>query len=338
MGGARGGEGGVKTCQQKFIRARTKSVLKKLERSCISTQDAAAFLAAKFFTRPEIVGRHLPAFVEFCKATVQDASADDFLQMGCLKAVAAIYKMGKREDLLQFTPGLLSMVVGQGYKDNRSALLRKLSLKLIQRLGLNFLKTKVAPWRYQRGSRSLTMNLKPEAKGEAEDTKRAKVESTAEDEDEEDYDVPEEIEDVIEQLLVGLRDRDTLVRWSAAKGVGRVTNRLPKELADDVVGSLLQLFSFRETDSAWHGGCLAIAELGRRGLLLPARLPEVVQVGRQDTSDDSIKISVLFCPFSVAGAPQGACLRRAEGQLLRGLSYPRRRLLRLLVTSARLRS
>ena len=31
-----------------------------------------------------------------------------------LKAVAAVYKMGKREDLLGFTPGLLSMVIGQG--------------------------------------------------------------------------------------------------------------------------------------------------------------------------------------------------------------------------------
>ena len=54
-------------------------------------------------------------------------------------------------------------------------------------------------------------------------------------------------------------------------GVGRVTSRLPKELADDVVDSLLQLFSLRETDGAWHGGCLALAELARRGLLLPQR-------------------------------------------------------------------
>ena len=50
-----------------------------------------------------------------------------------------------------------------------------------------------------------------------------------------------------------------------------MTSRLPKELADDVVDSLLQLFSLRETDSAWHGGCLALAELARRGLLLPLR-------------------------------------------------------------------
>lgn len=51
-------------------------------------------------------------------------------------------------------------------------------------------------------------------------------------------------------------------RWSAAKGVGRVTGRLPKELADEVVGSVLELFSPRESDGAWHGACLALAELG----------------------------------------------------------------------------
>lgn len=51
--------------------------------------------------------------------------------------------------------------------------------------------------------------------------------------------------------------------------------RLPKELADEVLGSILGLFSAFEADSSWHGGCLAIAELGRRGLLLPSRLPDV---------------------------------------------------------------
>lgn len=76
----------------------------------------------------------------------------------------------------------------------------------------------------------------------------------------------------------GLKSTDGVVRWSAAKGIGRVTSRLPKQLADEVAGSILELFSPREPDSAWHGGCLTLAELGRRGLLLPERLPEVVPV------------------------------------------------------------
>ena len=35
---------------------------------------------------------------------------------------------------------------------------------------------------------------------------------------EDSYDVPEDIEEVLGLLLRGLRDKDTVVRWSAAKG------------------------------------------------------------------------------------------------------------------------
>ena len=56
--------------------------------------------------------------------------------------------------------------------------------------------------------------------------------------------------------------------------IGRVTGRLPRELADEVVASIMELFTITETDGAWHGGCLALAELGRRGLLLPHRLAD----------------------------------------------------------------
>ena len=37
-------------------------------------------------------------------------------------------------------------------------------------------------------------------------------------ENEEDYDIPDEIEEVIEYLLEGLRSVETVIRWSAAKG------------------------------------------------------------------------------------------------------------------------
>jgi hypothetical protein len=68
------------------------------------------------------------------------------------------------------------------------------------------------------------------------------------------------------------------VRWSAAKGIGRITMRLPELFGDDVIAAVLELFSDPDDDSAWHGGCLALAELSRRGLLLPDRLPAVFPI------------------------------------------------------------
>ncbi|AQK64707.1 Tubulin-folding cofactor D [Zea mays] len=71
---------------------------------------------------------------------------------------------------------------------------------------------------------------------------------------------------------------DTIVRWSAAKGIGRITACLTPALSEDVLSSILQLFSPGEGDGSWHGGCLALAELARRGLLLPSSFPDVVPV------------------------------------------------------------
>jgi hypothetical protein len=44
------------------------------------------------------------------------------------------------------------------------------------------------------------------------------------------------------------------------------------------VEQLFALFDDNETDSSWHGGCLALAELCRRGLLLPERLAKYTPI------------------------------------------------------------
>lgn len=49
-------------------------------------------------------------------------------------------------------------------------------------------------------------------------------------------------------------------------------------MGDDVVRAVIELFSPNETESTWHGGCLTIAELSRRGLLLPDRLKDVFPI------------------------------------------------------------
>ncbi|XP_053309176.1 tubulin-specific chaperone D [Spea bombifrons] len=239
-------------------------------------RDAAAVLVSKFVTRPDVKQKRMADFLNWCLSTLSKAT---YLTMegtvtmdGMLQALAQLFKHGKREDCLPHASAVLSALDSCRLSDSNQTILRKLGTKLVQRLGLTFLKTKVAKWRYQRGSRCLAANLL-----QSPSDTQAPEPSHSPEEDEE-YDIPEEIENIVEQLLVGLKDKDTIVRWSAAKGIGRLTGRLPKELADDVVGSVLDCFSFQETNNAWHGGCLALAELGRRGLLLPSRLPDVVPV------------------------------------------------------------
>lgn len=163
------------------------------------------------------------------------------------------------------------------------AVIRKFFVKITQRIGLAFFKEKVAKWRYQRGKRVLVENVMKE-NGSAPANGSSGVQKacqTAQEDEDEDANIPEEIEDIIEQLLTGLKDRDTIVRYSAAKGIGRITNRLPIDMAEDILSSILELFQFVEDDSAWHGGCLAVAELGRRGLLLPKQLDKVVPIIRK---------------------------------------------------------
>ena len=60
--------------------------------------------------------------------------------------------------------------------------------------------------------------------------------------------------------------------------MGRITQRLDKELAEEIVENLLGLFTPNEGDYTWHGGCLAIGELSRRGLLLPEKLKDVFPI------------------------------------------------------------
>lgn len=59
-----------------------------------------------------------------------------------------------------------------------------------------------------------------------------------------------------------MRNPSSDIRWSAAKGLGRVTIRLPKEFGDEVVGSVIEILNPLEPNEAWHGACLTIAELG----------------------------------------------------------------------------
>ena len=49
--------------------------------------------------------------------------------------------------------------------------------------------------------------------------------------------------------------------------IGRITGRLPKQLADEVVGALMELFSPTESESAWHGGEWFLTTIAKEQLI-----------------------------------------------------------------------
>lgn len=79
----------------------------------------------------------------------------------------------------------------------------------------------------------------------------------------EDVDI-DKLERIIGFLFNRLDDKSTDVRWSAAKGIGRITGRLDLDLANDILDATVDTFQ-NKTDCAWHGGLLCLGELARRG-------------------------------------------------------------------------
>ncbi|GBP53509.1 Tubulin-specific chaperone D [Eumeta japonica] len=253
------------SCSKKLtVMERIFNICKKYALATDSCAEASAFLCSKFLIRSDVKELCLGAFFEWACDLHSNLQAESTIHYGVLAAVAAVLKHGKRDDLLPYASKLLQWVTKQNYKQHNAKLVRKYGVKIVQRIGLTFLRPRVAAWRYTQGSRSLTMTLGAVAAGDPNPV-------TAPPEDD-DQDIPQEVEDVVELLLCLLRDDDTVVRWSAAKGVGRIGARLPMLAAADVCESVLTLFAEHERETAWHGGCMALAELARRGLLSPEQL------------------------------------------------------------------
>lgn len=83
--------------------------------------------------------------------------------------------------------------------------------------------------------------------------------------------------------------QDTIVRWSAAKGVARIAECLPHDFASQIVDTVMDMFSIHSAAAAslydlpaiaegtWHGAALACAEIARRSLVDPDQLPILIK-------------------------------------------------------------
>jgi len=159
-----------------------------------------------------------------------------------------IFKTGQRDDLKSRIDTVFDTFIKTKSTSEfveSSSMLKKLRVKFAHRLGLIYLKPRVAAWRYQMGSRSLLKNLESHSKSESELKEQTEPEKDTgfkyEDNDgdmDSDCDF-EQLEVIISIQLEHLKEVDTSIRWAAAKGIGKITGRLTLELADQIVEDVL---------------------------------------------------------------------------------------------------
>lgn len=211
-------------------------------------------------------------------------------------------KIGQRELLLSYVPKLndcLSVLPDEMIHSN--SLCRKYIAKINQRLALCNLKPRIASWRYNRGNRFLNRNIGKKNHIFLNDSSIEISSLQHTQEIPEIIQVDDSVQEIVGSLIDGLQDRDTIVRWSCAKGIGRIAERLPRDFAEEVIDGILSLFGenllYRTvsdtliasidavSDSTWHGACLALAEFARRGLLLPEKLDVAIPWVKMVTTD-----------------------------------------------------
>ncbi|KAH0728321.1 hypothetical protein KY284_004186 [Solanum tuberosum] len=247
----------------------------------------SGLLLSRLLTRPDMT-KAFTSFVDWTHEVMSCMSNDvvnHFQLLGAVEALGAMFKNGSPKVLVSVIPGVWNdtSALMKSNTAARSPLLRKYLVKLTQRIGMICLPPRHQSWRYvgrtsTLGGHITADRIETNQYNNYINNDLSNFYQEPDCHDEEDMDVPDIVEEIIELLLSGLRDTDTVVRWSAAKGIGRVTSRLTYLLSDEILSSVLELFSPSEGDGSWHGGCLALAELARRGLLLPISFHKVIPV------------------------------------------------------------
>ena len=232
-----------------------------------------SYSLSKFLVRPDLIKKnYLDDYIKYTIDKIIDPieNLNIFRMLGWVLSLFEIFKNGQAKDLEKYIDIILKLINTEFPKPiESSGIFRKNLTKLIQRLGLVFLKPRPQTWRYHQ-------NLKT-ALSKEEEKKEEENKMEIEEEDTLDYEINSSaLESILDFLLNHLSDKEYIVRWSAAKGIGRICERLTKSMVEDIFHSLFDLFSDDENEFAWHGACLCIAELCKRGMILPERLEELI--------------------------------------------------------------
>ena len=239
----------------------------------------AALVLARVYSRPDAVAA-LPALFDWASAELEEGDRDGEANFAAsLLSMLAVLPPGHLYVLKGFMEDSLFPHLRGSRTAASSSLVRKLAVKARGR------------WWVSRLSRSIKGKA-PASVGQAHEGLDAWLDDG--------------LEEALDDLLAGLSDKDTIVRYSSAKYLARIAAFLPNDFAAQLVSATVDLFGGTEDEpvlytsagmvldpggnpagsgqgsgtmgfggsetnrgeARWHGVCLAIAELARRGLVI----------------------------------------------------------------------
>ncbi|KAJ2662380.1 hypothetical protein IW148_002947 [Coemansia sp. RSA 1199] len=302
--------------------------------------EGAAVMLSRLLSRRDSAAILQPEFIEWAAREITDAARPvdstnaikSGLQIGsvlringALRVLCHLFSaMDSHTSLDAQIPLLLDIFQMDAF--DQHSITRKLISKAVQRLALLMLPAANAEMGRAYARPSLRANL----------SNNAAYASASERDDEAaespDVEVPLEMEAFVGILLQKLHDKDTIVRWSAAKGIGRISERLPLALAREIVlavGGILKDETLVDdkglidvamtTEYSWHGALLCLAELSRRGMLYAPALRQVVpwvvrgltyEIQRGDYSVGSnVRDAACYVMWSLARIPNPSSRR-----------------------------
>ncbi|KAN0063038.1 hypothetical protein ACQY0O_004201 [Thecaphora frezii] len=253
-------------------------------------RDAAAVMLGKLFQRRDVYDAQFEAFAAHCSATLV-SQPSPFAATGILQALCEIVKTNDPAFVTSRLPVIQAVLDLYDDPDRRdfasNGLVTKFQTKLTCRLGLKLLR----PRKRRRFIRIRTLdhviNRSTNGKQQMDE---GVVDDEDEDDDDNEEDVPQLIDGYISKLIDALQHKDTVVRYSAAKGLARLCERLPRHFISQVTDAVVSLFYINVPDlyegardlssvseCTWQGACMALAEQARRGLLLSSELDEKLE-------------------------------------------------------------
>ncbi|CAL1713099.1 unnamed protein product [Somion occarium] len=235
-------------------------------------RDAAAILLARLYLRKDM-HTSLPAFLDWCYQVIRNP-AEPFSAIGCTRVLCEVTKAGSADLVQANYIALLDITrsISEHPTLLNNTIMRKLRTKLLSRIAVRLLPS-TGPRTRRKG---------PLLSGDDEQASPSCHEEI-------DIDVPEQVEEIIEELFQALQDKDTVVRYSSSKGIARIAERLPKDFVEQILDNVLQSFSIHSigmarmyempaiAEATWHGACLACAEMARRSLVPDSRLSELFE-------------------------------------------------------------